>query len=49
MATQTFPITDRSTLLRRSLQADDVFTALGGLLLAIDAGPIAAFIGLPAP
>ena len=47
MATQTFPATDRSNLLRRTIQADGVFTLLGGLLLAVDGGPIAAFIGLP--
>jgi hypothetical protein len=47
MATQTFPTTDRSALLRRTIQADSVFSFLGGLLLAIDAGPIAASIGLP--
>ncbi|HET9222133.1 MAG TPA: hypothetical protein VFO07_06500 [Roseiflexaceae bacterium] len=49
MAAQTFTATDRSNLLRRTIQADAVFTLLGGLLLAIDAGPIAALIGLPDP
>jgi hypothetical protein len=48
MATQTFPAVDRSALLRRTIQADAVFTLLGGLLLTVDAGPIAAFIGLSA-
>jgi hypothetical protein len=48
MATQTFPTTDRSALLRRSLQADSLFAFFGGLLLLVDAGPIATFIGLPA-
>ncbi len=49
MATQTLPATDRSSLLRRAILADGVFTLLGGLLLAIDAESIAAFIGLPSP
>jgi hypothetical protein len=48
MATQTFPTTDRSALLRRTLQANSVFSLLTGALLLVDAGPIAAFIGLPA-
>jgi hypothetical protein len=47
MATQTFPQTDRAMLLRRALQADSVFTLLGGLLLLIDSGPLATLIGLP--
>ena len=47
MATQTLPAADRSTLLRRAIQADGVFTLLGGLLLTIDAESIAALIGLP--
>ena len=47
MATQTLPAADHSNLLRRAIQADGVFTLLGGLLLAVDAGPLAAFIGLP--
>ena len=47
MATHTLPTTDRSNLLRRAIQADGVFAFLGGLLLAVDAGPLAAFIGLP--
>jgi hypothetical protein len=49
MATQTLPAADRSTLLRRTLRTNAVFTLLTGVLLTIDAGPIAAFIGLPAP
>jgi hypothetical protein len=48
MATQTFPTTDRSALLRRTLQANSVFSLLAGALLVADAGPIATFIGLPA-
>jgi hypothetical protein len=49
MATQTFPTAERSNLLRRTIQADGIFTLLGGLLLAVDGGPIATFIGLPEP
>jgi hypothetical protein len=48
MATQTFPTTDRQALLRRTLQANSVFSLLSGALLAADAGPIAALTGLPA-
>jgi hypothetical protein len=48
MATQTFPTTDRSNLLRRTLQANSVFSLLTGALLLVDAGPIATFTGLPA-
>jgi hypothetical protein len=48
MATQTFPAADRAVLLRRTLQANSVFSLLAGTLLVVDAGPIAAFIGLPA-
>jgi hypothetical protein len=47
MATQTLATADRSSLLRRVILADGVFTLLGGLLLTVDAGPIAALIGLP--
>ena len=47
MATQTLPAADRSSLLRYTLLADSIFTFLGGLLLTIDAEPIAALIGLP--
>lgn len=48
MATQTLPTADRSNLLRRTLQANSLFSLLTGALLVIDAAPIAAFIGLPA-
>jgi hypothetical protein len=47
MATQTFPQTDRATLLRRALQADSIFTLLGSLLLIFDSGPLATLMGLP--
>jgi dipeptide/tripeptide permease len=47
MATQTFPQTDRPSLLRRTIQADSVFSLLGGLLLLIDSELIATLIGLP--
>jgi hypothetical protein len=49
MATQTLPATDRSALLRRTLQANSAFSLLSGLLLTFDAEPIAALIGLPVP
>ena len=47
MATQTLLQTDRATLLRRALQADSIFTLLGGLLLIVDSGPLATLMGLP--
>ena len=38
-----------AALLRRTLQANAVFSLATGLLLAVDAEPIAAFMGLPWP
>jgi len=49
MATQSLTHPDRSTLLRRTLQADSAVSLLAGLLLIADAAPIAAFSGLPWP
>ena len=49
MAAQTLPSIDRSSLLRRALQADGAFCTLSGLLLLADAGPIAALIGAAQP
>lgn len=35
-------------LLRRVLQANMVFSSLSGLLLAVDAGPLSRWLGVPA-
>jgi hypothetical protein len=39
----------RSTLLRRALQADAIFSGLSGVALIVAAGPIGTLLGLSAP
>ena len=49
MATQTSTQHSTSQLLRRTLQANAVFSGLTGVFLLAGAGPITAFLGLKAP
>jgi hypothetical protein len=46
MATQTSTQHSTSLLLRRTLQANGIFSSLGGVILIAGAGPITAFLGL---
>ena len=41
--------TKSATFLSRVLQADGIFSGLSGLVLILDAGPIATFLGIDAP
>lgn len=49
MTLQTAPQNSKSTLLRRTLQADAIFSALSGLVMLAGGGPLAAFAGLETP
>jgi hypothetical protein len=49
MATQTTPQHSTSLLLRRTLQANGIFSSLGGVMLIAGTVPITAFLGLQTP
>jgi hypothetical protein len=49
MATQTTTQHNTSLLLRRTLQANGIFSSLGGVLLIAGTVPITAFLGLQTP
>lgn len=49
MATQTSTQRSNSFLLRRTLQANGIFSSLGGVILIAGAGPVTAFLGLQTP
>ncbi len=49
MTAQTSPQTDNSTLLRRALLGNAVFSGVSGLGMTLAAGPLASLMGLPSP
>lgn len=46
MTAQTSSQSSKSTLLRRTLQANGIFSGLSGIAFIADAGPLASFLGL---
>lgn len=49
MTTQTSSQTDNTTLLRRALLGNAVFSGVSGLAMTLAAGPLALLMGLPSP
>lgn len=49
MTLQTATQNSKSTLLRRTLQADAIFSALSGLVLIAEAKPLTSFFGVGTP
>lgn len=49
MTLQAITQSNKSNLLRRTLQADAIFSALSGLVLTAGAGPLTKFAGLETP
>ncbi len=49
MATQFLPNTTHSNVLRRALQANGLFSAISGVVLAVLPTPVSSFLGLDMP